>query len=100
MHATEEFCHNRLLIVLCRDRLLKVFYHDREFFFATKITQPHVATEILCRDRARVRAAEVHNDRAPLEYGKVLCRAHDGRDSLHAFVHTTNSTQCMVLCTV
>ena len=35
-----------------RDRLLKVFYHDREFSFTIEIVWPRVMIEILCCDRA------------------------------------------------
>ena len=57
---------------LCRDKLLKVFYRDREFYVAIEIVRPRVATG--------PGAAEACDDRVPWTRDRVLDHVHDTRD--------------------
>ena len=66
-----------------------------KFYVATEIVWPHVATEILCRDKAWGGAAEARGDRAPWMCDRVRDRPQSAYDSTHSVHDKLDIVHCV-----
>ena len=69
-----------------------------KFYVVIEIVRPHVATKILCHDRAWGGAVEARSDRAPWTRDRVCDRAQRVSDSTHSVRDKLDTVHCVGHC--